>query len=97
MRKWWEDVLGQRVLFLESPDGRWQWALDEPDIRHDPSVRFHSLQAARLACAAMIYGFFVMEEVTSDPVPSSIRPSDATDGGRGLTGSSPTQGSGGGN
>lgn len=97
MKKWWEDVLGQRTLFTQLPDGRWQWEAHDLDVRADPNVTFPTLLAARLACAAMIYAFFVMEEVTSTLVPHSINRSDATAGERGPSDSPPTQGSVGGN
>ncbi len=93
----WEEVLGQRVLFVEEADGRWRWQAGDLDVRHDPAVRFPTLSAARLACAAMVYAFFVMEEVTGVDVPSSIKPSSSCPEGGGLGSSSPPQGSGGGN
>jgi hypothetical protein len=71
MKKSWEDVLGQRVIIVQRADGRWTWEAMDLDVQADPNVTFPSDSACRLACAAMVYAFFVMEEVTSILAPPS--------------------------
>lgn len=94
--KVWEDVLGQRVIFSQDRQGGWSWDCMDLDITADPDVRFASQTACRLACAGMIYCFFVMEEVTSHPA----LPSTSGGGGAGAMSLppflSPPQGGGGG-
>lgn len=69
MRREWESVLGERVLFTEDPMGGWRWACAEMEVKADPIVRYSTQGQARLAAAAMIYAFFVMEEVTGSDIP----------------------------
>ncbi len=69
MRREWESILGEQVLFKESAKGGWQWQCKDLGVSADPVVRYATQGRARLAAAAMIYAFFVMEEVTSGPVP----------------------------
>lgn len=75
VQKCWEEVLGERVLFVELEGGRWQWRCRSLNVNQDPTVRYRTLQDARLASASMIYAFFVVEEVTSETEPPSLRPS----------------------
>lgn len=95
MTKWWEDVLGQRMLFLEDPEGKWRWESHDIDVRQDATTSFRSLQAARLAAAAAVYHFFVLEEVTSDPAQPFTRPSSGQADGPTPSPTSPPHGSGG--
>lgn len=69
MRKEWENVLGQMVLFSEDASGGWSFECYDLGVAQDAKVRYPTQQAARLAVASMVFAFFVTEEVTSAPVP----------------------------
>lgn len=69
MRREWEGLLGERVLFVEDPRGGWRWACADLEVKADPAVRYSTQGQARLAAAAMIYSFFVLEQVTGTPIP----------------------------
>lgn len=69
MRREWECILGERVLFAEAPQGGWRWSCESMEVKQDPAVRYGTMGQARLAAAALIYAFFVFEEVTAGPVP----------------------------
>jgi hypothetical protein len=69
-----EEVLGMLVVFVCEDDGRWRWEVKELDVRHDPAVRFATKHGARMAFAAMVFAFFVMEEETSSTEPFSTKP-----------------------
>jgi hypothetical protein len=68
MRKEWEWVLGVRVLFTEETPLSWMWEAPDLAVQADPAIRFPSMSRARLAAAVMVYGLFVIEEVTSTDV-----------------------------
>jgi hypothetical protein len=77
MRKEWENVLGQMVLFTEEAAGRWAWECPTLNVAHAPEVRFTSQSSARMMAATMIFAFFVTEEATSQLAPPSTNPSPA--------------------
>lgn len=69
MRREWETVLGEKVLFREDPRGGWRWECEDLNVKADAAVRYSTQGQARLAAAAMIYAFFVLEEVTGTLIP----------------------------
>jgi len=69
MKKEWEPVLGQMVLFTEEAPGRWKWECPTLSVEHSPEVRFSSQSAARVMAATMVFAYFVTEEATGEPVP----------------------------
>jgi len=81
MRKEWENVLGQMVLFTEEAADRWAWECPTLNVAHAPEVRFSSQASARVMAATMIFAFFVTEEATSATVPLSTSPSPETPAG----------------
>lgn len=95
MKKEWESVLGQMVLFTEEVPGKWSWECPTLNVAHDPSVRFTSQPSARVAAAVLIFSFFVMEEATSAPVLPSTSPSAATPAAPSVLPLRPPQGGGG--
>lgn len=96
MLKEWETVLGERVLFTRTADGRWHWECRNQQVKHDHATWFASQRLARLAAAAMLYAFFVFEELTSDVIDEKGRVPPLPENDPFLPPDPPPQGSGGG-
>jgi len=68
VEKCWDTILGERVLLVQEGENRWYWTCETMEVSHAPKIRFPSRQAAVVSAAAMIFGFFLFEECTSEPV-----------------------------